>query len=697
MAALITCASDDALAPTPTGGGGGRELLDNPGLESGGARWVNSETAGREVSGRKSHQGTGAVHIAAAVSVGRTVYQEVAATQGKSYTASGWVATQALEGSGASVVLIWLDTLGLSASVPSGHVLRTDPLDTRTGTTDWTRFFRTFTAPAGARAVRVALLLAPEGDGAGEAWFDDLSLLRDAPPSVTLTSPLRDDILHQEITLTADARDDYGIRTVEFRVNDQLVGSDTTPPFSIRYQTTPLANGSYSFTASADDSIGHVTVSAPIAAAVLNGSSPQGDVVVILTDDQRYDMMSAMPLTSALLSAETVRFEQAFVTTSLCCPSRTSILTGQYVHRHQITGNYLPYGGALKFPATSTIASWLHAVGYRTGLVGKYLNLYQSMSPRIPPGWDDFEGLLSMQAYTNDTINQNGVVRVYGNSTQDYITDVLARLATDFITTTPSSQPLFLYFTPIAPHSPAVPHPADVGRYTGYPNYRPPSFNEADVSDKPSWVQALPPITQQLVNRSDVFHRRQLETLQSVDRAVVAIVAALKASGRWDRTLLIFMSDNGMTWGEHRIRDTKYCAYEECIRVPLWIRAPGLQARTDSSIVANIDLAPTIAAWGGFLPPGVVNGRNLLPLLTSPGTPWRTSLLIEHQNAGTPPTPDSHGVRTARYLYNEFSNGERELYDLWTDPWELDNLAGDPANAALIVGLKAELDRMALE
>jgi len=696
---LLTCATDAPLAPRPPGPGAGpgQELLGNPGLEAGRDWWSSSDAPGRHISLERAHSGRRALQIEASRTVGRTVYQELSASAGKTYTATAWVATSGLEGEGATVALLWLDTLGLTGPLGSGHVIRSDPLGALSGTADWTRLFQAFTAPARTRAVRLALLLGPESDGAGDGWFDDISLVWDAPPTITLTSPLPGSLLTGQTVLMVDARDDIGVVLVEIEVDGRPIGIDSTAPYRLEYRTSTLPNGPHTISATARDRAGHATVTPPVLVTFLNGHSGQGSIVVILTDDQRYDMMSAMPLTSALLTAETVRFDQAFVTTSLCCPSRTSILTGQYEHRHQITGNYMPFGGALKFPATSTFATWLHSVGYRTGLVGKYLNSYQNMAPRMPPGWDDFQGLMSPQSYFNDTINQNGVIHQFGGSPQDYVTDVLTGLATDFISTTPAEQPLLLYFNPIAPHVPAVPHPGDVGSHAGFPNWRPPSFNEADVSDKPTWVQALPVITQTQINRSDVLHRKQLETLQAVDRGVAAIVAALKASGRWGNTLLIFMSDNGMTWGEHRLRDTKYCAYEECVRVPLWIRAPGVMARNDSSIVANIDLAPTIAAWAGVSPPDVVNGRSLLPLMVNPAIPWRTSLLIEHLHAGTPPTPDSHGVRTSQYLYNEFLNGELELYDLRADPYQLSNIAGDPANARLIDTLKAELGRLAQE
>jgi arylsulfatase A-like enzyme len=404
-----------------------------------------------------------------------------------------------------------------------------------------------------------------------------------------------------------------------------------------------------------------------------------------------------MPLTSALLGAETVRFSRGFVTTSLCCPSRSSILTGLYAHNHGVLTNSLPNGGAQKFDPTSTLATWLQAAGYRTALIGKYLNQYDKISPAIPPGWDQFQALTyaTLQYYNYD-LNDNGTVVHYGSATDDYVTDVLTARAVQFIQTSPPRQPIFLFYTPTAPHGPATPALTDVGRFDSFPNWRPPSFNEADVSDKPSWVKVLPKITASQMTTADAFHRNQLESLQAVDRGVAGIIAALQQSDRWSNTLVVFLSDNGFMWGEHRLNNRKICPYEECIRVPIWVRMPGVVARTDTNLVANIDLAPTIAAWAGLPAPAHVNGLNLLPLLQNPGTVWRTSLLIEHLGSGSAAT-NSSGVRTPRYMYNQYQNGNKELYDLVTDSLQLTNVASKASNAVLIASLKVMLDALRRE
>jgi N-acetylglucosamine-6-sulfatase len=287
-------------------------------------------------------------------------------------------------------------------------------------------------------------------------------------------------------------------------------------------------------------------------------------------------------------------------------------------------------------------------------------------------------------------LNDNGTTRFYGSSPLDYSTTVLADRAVAFIHGVPANQPMLLFFSPSAPHAPATPHPSDIGRFAGFPNWRPRAYNEPNVNDKPQFVRSLPLITTAKMATSDALHRRQLESLQSVDRAVAAIIAALQATDRWANTLFIFLSDNGLSWGEHRLLDRKSCPYEECSRVPFVIRVPGVPARPDTSLVANIDLAPTIAEWAGVTPPVNIDGTSLLGLLRDPATPWRTTLLIEQLGFAALHT-DYQGVRTARYMYAEYQNGEAELYDLVTDPFQLTSVAKLASYSSIKSSLKAIL------
>ena len=432
---------------------------------------------------------------------------------------------------------------------------------------------------------------------------------------------------------------------------------------------------------------------APARPDVAGAAATRGNILFILTDDQRYDLMEYMPLTSAALDSETVRFERAYATTSLCCPSRASILTGLYAHNHKVFTNVAPNGGATRFDPSSTIATWLRAAGYRTMLAGKYLNGYNKLSPKVPPGWTIFGALLDVQYY-NYLMAVNGKTVRYGSSPADYSTDQLANALIKSIEKVPASVPIFAYYAPVAPHQPATPAAQDIGSYAGLPPFRPESYDEADVADKPAWIRALPAIAPEKAASWDSMRQRQIESLQAVDRAVERLIDAFKRTNRWDNTMVVFMSDNGYAYGEHRLGDLKNCPYEECIRIPLWIRTPGITARTDTSLVANIDLAPTFADWAGVAVPSKTNGTSLVPLINEPGRAWRTSLLIEHWPIPPTPSPQGRGVRTSRFVYYEYKTGERELYDMWLDPFQLHNAIDHPEYAGDVTFLQSELRRL---
>jgi arylsulfatase A-like enzyme len=701
---LPSCDSENLASPVhpfPLSALLGPNLLLDPGFDAGGADWQNSSAAGRSLDATEIHTGSYSELIQGSATVENVVFQDVAVTAGQTFSAGAWVKTDGLEDSGASVEVLWLDNLGLPEVIPPADLLGTDVVGNLTGVQDWSLLNGSFVAPAGAVVARLQLRVSLETDDAGSAWFDDGSLAVEIPPDVippvvAITSPVAGTVVAGVFTITADATDDGEVAGVEFLVDGNSAGSEvTTPPYSLEVDSRSLPNGSHTLAAVARDTAGNSATSDEVIIQVNN--RPPQNVVVIMTDDQRFDLMPYLPLTSSLLTAETVRFTRGFVTTANCCPSRSSTLTGLYAHNHHVLDNELPNGGASLFNPSSTIATWLQQAGYRTALIGKYLNDYDKLNLALPPGWSDFEVFAGHSgAYYNYNLNINGVSVVYGKAPNDYSTTVFTPKATAFITSTPPEQPLFLLFTPYAPHDPSTPAPADVGKFASFPNWRPPSFNEADVSDKPAWVRALPKATAAKITSSDAHHRKELESLQSVDRAVAAIIAALQQTGRWESTLFIFFSDNGLSWGEHRHFQEKVCPYEECAKVPFWVRVPGLAARTDTNIVANIDLAPTIAAWAGVTPATPVNGRNLLPLLQDPNTQWRSDILIEHLSAATN-SKKSSAIRTTRYMYAEYQNGDREFYDLVTDPYQLTNTVKNAANKTLVAQLKARLQVLKTE
>jgi arylsulfatase A-like enzyme len=432
------------------------------------------------------------------------------------------------------------------------------------------------------------------------------------------------------------------------------------------------------------------------------------NVVLILSDDQRWDTVDAthglagnpvMPILANELMSSGLVFTNGRVTTSLCSPSRASLLTGRYAHNHGVLGNALPNGGAGVFDDSLTLATLLQSAGYRTGLVGKYMNGYDLLSPYIPPGWDEWRAFVQARYYNYD-LNENGVVTRYASAPTDYSTDVLAARAVSFISTSVSQgKPFFLLFAPAAPHSPYTPAPRHEGLFASLPTWRPPSYNEQDVSDKPAWVKALPRLTE--ANRAvlDQLRIDQLETLQALDEAVGAIMQSLRDQGVDANTLVIFSSDNGFAWGEHRY-DRKQCPYDECFRVPMIVRYPPLvtAARQDSRLVLNIDLAPTVLELAGLsIPPGT-NGASLVPLLAGSPPAWRSDLLHEHWK--TELIPRNSLVMDAQHKYVEYPPGSgqgTELYDLASDPYELLNRTNDPLLAQVKAALAARLRVLRVE
>jgi arylsulfatase A-like enzyme len=439
------------------------------------------------------------------------------------------------------------------------------------------------------------------------------------------------------------------------------------------------------------------------ASGATSSTSARPNILLILVDDQRAGTLWAMPNVTKYLVDQGVNFTHGYVVNPDCCPSRTTILTGLYSHGTGIYNNRPPDGGFAGFHDSSTIATWLQADGYRTALIGKYLNGYTGTY--IPPGWDQwiaFDRGGDNSFYYNYPMNVNGVVQEYRKTASDYSTGVLTRDALDFIRSTPTSQPFFLYLAMAAPHLPAKPATRYADAFSGLKPWDPPGFNQADVSRMPNYVQAQP-----LLTPAEVAHIRrnrlmQLRTLLSVDDSVGQLIAALRESGRLSNTLIIYASDNGFMWGEHR-RKAKMVPYEPAIRVPIVVRYDPLtqnKAAVSTDLALNLDFAPTFAAAAGVSPPYTTDGQSLLPLLTDPGGALRSDFLIEHLMNSYPypparPTmvPTYCALHTQTMIYVYYYDGEQELYDLATDPYELHNLAGDPAWSSTDASMYSQLKR----
>ncbi|MBC8163353.1 MAG: sulfatase [Roseiflexaceae bacterium] len=463
------------------------------------------------------------------------------------------------------------------------------------------------------------------------------------------------------------------------------------------------------------------------------------NIVLILADDLDIQLgsLEVMPNLKALLAAQGASFDQAFVPISLCCPSRASLLRGQYPHNHGVYTNGPPTGGFQRFQELNledqTLATALQGAGYRTALLGKYLNGYPDPAAQsfIPPGWSEWYSPSSDNAYSeyNYSLNENGTLVAYGDAPADYLTDVLAAKANSFVTRTATTgEPFFIELATYAPHLPYTPAPRHVGLFAGVQAPRPPSFNEADVSDKPAAVQGKPLLNPVAISSIDTSYRLRLQSLQAVDELIAGLVQTLAASGELDSTYIFFTSDNGYHMGAHRLSSGKYTPYEEDIRVPLLVRGPGVSAGVvRRELVSNIDLAPTFAEIAGLTPPAQVDGRSLVPLLQAgqSAPAWRQAVLFEqYPFAGQQPSSRRYpagigaarigyagvlepldpqdvlaaapqaayqGLRTATYKYVEYSTGERELYDLVADPYELQNLAAG-ADPALLAALKGWLN-----
>jgi N-acetylglucosamine-6-sulfatase len=419
--------------------------------------------------------------------------------------------------------------------------------------------------------------------------------------------------------------------------------------------------------------------SEPVAAA-----QKKPNVVIILTDDQRYDSLSVMPKVQNLLVDHGVQFNQGFVVNSLCCPSRTSILTGNYSHTTGIWRDNPPFGGYESFSRNgdeqSTLATWLHADGYHTALFGKYLNGYEDYAAAgvIPPGWDSWNAFDRANYYDYRAFVNNRF-KEFGKRPRDYSTEVIGNEASDYIQKTKS--PFFMYFAPYAPHRPAIPARRNDNTFRNLKPYRSPSYNEGNVTDKPEWfqkhVKRLGAKRQEAVQN---FRRRQYQTLISADNAVGKIVDSLSKAGELDNTIIFFLSDNGIMWGDHRWTGKKV-AYEGSIRVPYVVRYDPLTSHgsvDQTHMVLNIDIAPTIVQLAGAKAPQM-DGQSLVPLLDGTADTWRHDFLIEHLSKNKAQLPPTYcAVRSEDFLYVYYADGEEELYNLNQDPDELRNRIDDP-------------------
>jgi N-acetylglucosamine-6-sulfatase len=431
------------------------------------------------------------------------------------------------------------------------------------------------------------------------------------------------------------------------------------------------------------------------------------NVLVISSDDQTLESMRVMDNVNSLIGDQGVTFQRSFVNYSLCCPSRATFLTGQYMHNHRVLDNSPPDGGFERFQdlhGDNNLAVWLDDSGYYTGLIGKYLNHYPG--DVVPDGWNEwYAAAPNDQAVYDYTLNENGTLVHYGTDPADFKQDVLTGKAVDFVDRlAPSGTPFFLWLTYTAPHADnpnstptpnppfncqgtAQPAPRHAHAFDSEPLPRPPNFNEADVSDKPAQIRNLPLLSADQITDIRRKYRCELESLLSVDEGVEQVVDALSANGELDDTVVIYTSDNGFFHGEHRIPKGKLRIYEESIRVPLTMRGPGIpQGINVSALAINADLAPTIVEAANANPGLVMDGRSLIPVANQPGIERGRELLIEE--------PSFKAIRTERYMYAEHRSGARELYDLQNDPFERVSRHNATAYSSVKMRLATDLHKL---
>lgn len=457
------------------------------------------------------------------------------------------------------------------------------------------------------------------------------------------------------------------------------------------------------------------------------------NILVIEADDLRSDELKFMPNVRRLIAARGLSFENSFAPYPLCCPSRASFLSGKYAHNHHVLSHVSPFGFK-SFDDHQTLATELQNVGYQTALVGKYLNGYArqhqfgSNKPSlryVPPGWTQwmagsdhvfpasspYKG--GTYSYFSMTQNINGkVVPHHGRYSTNLLGGQTRGVLGKFGAT---KKPWFIWWTPVAPHfgSPREPDdPARIPRSDGKPQKfktpaRPswvkgrfdsaithalgtPEFGpaESDMSDKPRYLRNTPEMQPAEQDALTAVSRQRAESIYVLDRQVGRTLQELRRSGQYDSTIIVFTSDNGYFLGEHRKRTGKILPQEPSLRVPFLIAGPGIEHGKRYDPITTIDLAPTFASYAGMKAMPDADGISLVPTIENGDRGWTRPVVTEGMIGGFPRRVDrpgfhtalnTRGIRTARYKYVKYATGEVELYDLKTDPLELESRQDDPA------------------
>lgn len=438
--------------------------------------------------------------------------------------------------------------------------------------------------------------------------------------------------------------------------------------------------------------------------AEVGATSPakRPNVIFILADDFTWNLVQYMP-NLLQMQKDGVTFANYFVTDSLCCPSRTSIFTGMYPHDSGVFTNGGDDGGYATFVAkgneTKTFATALSSSGYRTALMGKYLNGYDPLTPAVPAGWTEWAGAGNGYKNFNYDLNESGTVHHYGAAETDYLTDVVSGLGVTFATKDPS-KPFLLEIATFTPHAPYIPAPRDANAFPGLTIPRTGAYGARPGVTDPAWLQAITALTPKEKDNMDASFRMRAQAVQAIDKMIGTLRAAVAKAGQADNTYFVFSSDNGYHMGEHSLRPGKQTAFDTDIHVPLIVTGPGVPAgMTRDEIVQNIDLCSTFAELGQTAAPPTQTGRSLVPLLHGQTVAdYRNVALVEHHGANFDPTdpdlpeansgapPTYVALRMKSSVYVEYTGGEAEYHAHATDPYELENTV-----ASLTAAQKASL------
>jgi N-acetylglucosamine-6-sulfatase len=455
-----------------------------------------------------------------------------------------------------------------------------------------------------------------------------------------------------------------------------------------------------------------------LSATAANAQSKPMNMIFILADDHRYDAMGFMNRIRGLqtpgmdrMAAEGAHIKNAFVSTALCSPSRASILTGQYAHTHTVVDNDAPLPTNLRF-----FPQYLHQKGYQTAFLGKW---HMGNSDDMPqPGFDYWLSFQGQGVYYNPTFNING--KRIKQAEGSYTTDLLTDYTLEWLNKRDKKKPFFVYLSHKGVHAEFQPAKRHAGKYADVPIICPPSMYLTTTDSSKTYGVVTPPAT--TVNYRDIpnwvrrqryswhgvdymyhgtipfddFYRRYLETLQAVDESVDKVMNWVKEQGLQNNTMVVYMGDNGFSFGEHGLIDKRH-AYEESMRVPLLIWAPGMVKPKSviDQVIMNVDLAPTFLELAGIGKPAQMQGYSFADLLKGNNNTWsRKNVFYEYYwEAAFPQTPTLFAIRTDRYKYITYNGiwDINELFDLQADPYEMNNLIRDPKYRPTGLALKHEL------